>query len=198
MRMAVATKENPETVPTDARESGTGKGHATPSRKEREAANKRPLVPDDRRAAAKANRATVAAERERARIGMAAGDERYLPRRDRGPQRKFVRDYVDARWNIGELMVPLMLIVIVMTFADTVYVSGLSLAELGVISMWAFIILVFIDGYVLNFLIRRRVKQKFGVENLERGLGWYAAMRALQLRPMRMPKPQVRRGQSPE
>ncbi len=198
MRMAVATKENPETVPTDARESGTGKGHATPSRKEREAANKRPLVPDDRRAAAKANRATVAAERERARIGMAAGDERYLPRRDRGPQRKFVRDYVDARWNIGELMVPLMLIVIVMTFADTVYVSGLSLAELGVISMWAFIILVFIDGYVLNFLIRRRVKQKFGVENVERGLGWYAAMRALQLRPMRMPKPQVRRGQSPE
>jgi hypothetical protein len=196
--MAVATKENPETVPTDARESGTGKGHATPSRKEREAANKRPLVPDDRRAAAKANRAAVAADRERARIGMASGDERYLPRRDRGPQRKFVRDYVDARWNIGELMVPLMLIVIVMTFADTVYVSGLSLAELGVISMWAFIILVFIDGSVLNFLIRRRVKQKFGVENVERGLGWYAAMRALQLRPMRMPKPQVRRGQSPE
>jgi hypothetical protein len=196
--MAVATKENPETVPTDARESGTGKGHATPSRKEREAANKRPLVPDDRRAAAKANRAALAADRERARIGMASGDERYLPRRDRGPQRKFVRDYVDARWNIGELMVPLMLIVIVMTFADTVYVSGLSLAELGVISMWAFIILVFIDGYVLNFLIRRRVKQKFGVENVERGLGWYAAMRALQLRPMRMPKPQVRRGQSPE
>jgi hypothetical protein len=196
--MAVATKENPETVPTDARESGTGKGHATPSRKEREAANKRPLVPDDRRAAAKANRAAVAADRERARIGMASGDERYLPRRDRGPQRKFVRDYVDARWNIGELMVPLMLIVIVMTFADTVDVSGLSLAELGVISMWAFIILVFIDGYVLNFLIRRRVKQKFGVENVERGLGWYAAMRALQLRPMRMPKPQVRRGQSPE
>ena len=194
----MATKENPETVPTDARESGTGKGHATPSRKEREAANKRPLVPDDRRAAAKANRAAVAADRERARIGMASGDERYLPRRDRGPQRKFVRDYVDARWNIGELMVPLMLIVIVMTFADTVYVSGLSLAELGVISMWAFIILVFIDGSVLNFLIRRRVKQKFGVENVERGLGWYAAMRALQLRPMRMPKPQVRRGQSPE
>ena len=194
----MATKENPETVPTDARESGTGKGHATPSRKERGAANKRPLVPDDRRAAAKANRAALAADRERARIGMASGDERYLPRRDRGPQRKFVRDYVDARWNIGELMVPLMLIVIVMTFADTVYVSGLSLAELGVISMWAFIILVFIDGYVLNFLIRRRVKQKFGVENVERGLGWYAAMRALQLRPMRMPKPQVRRGQSPE
>jgi hypothetical protein len=196
--MAVATKENPETVPTDARESGTGKGHATPSRKEREAANKRPLVPDDRRAASKASRAAIAADRERARVGMAAGDERYLPRRDRGPQRKFVRDYVDARWNIGELMVPLMLIVIVMTFADTLYVSGLTLAEIGVLTMWAFIILVFIDGYVLSFLLKRRVKQKFGAENVERGLGWYAAMRSIQLRPMRMPKPQVRRGQTPE
>jgi hypothetical protein len=196
--MTVADKQNPETVPTDARETGTGKGHATPSRKEREAANKRPLVPNDRRAASKANRAAIAADRERARVGMAAGDERYLPRRDRGPQRKFVRDYVDARWNIGELMVPLMLIVIVMTFADTLYVSGLTLAEIGVLTMWAFIILVFIDGYVLSLLLKRRVKQKFGAENVERGLGWYAAMRSIQLRPMRMPKPQVRRGQSPE
>jgi hypothetical protein len=196
--MNVADKENQEAVPTDAREIGTGKGHATPSRKEREAANKRPLVPNDRRAASKASRAAIAADRERARVGMAAGDERYLPRRDRGPQRKFVRDYVDARWNIGELMVPLMLIVIVMTFADTLYVSGLTLAEIGVLTMWAFIILVFIDGYVLNFLLKRRVKQKFGAENVERGLGWYAAMRSIQLRPMRMPKPQVRRGQSPE
>ncbi len=194
----MADKENQEAVPTDAREIGTGKGHATPSRKEREAANKRPLVPNDRRAASKASRAAIAADRERARVGMAAGDERYLPRRDRGPQRKFVRDYVDARWNIGELMVPLMLIVIVMTFADTLYVSGLTLAEIGVLTMWAFIILVFIDGYVLNFLLKRRVKQKFGAENVERGLGWYAAMRSIQLRPMRMPKPQVRRGQSPE
>lgn len=194
----MAEKQNPETVPTDARETGTGKGHATPSRKEREAANKRPLVPNDRRAASKASRAAIAADRERARVGMAAGDERYLPRRDRGPQRKFVRDYVDARWNIGELMVPLMLIVIVMTFADTLYVSGLTLAEIGVLTMWAFIILVFIDGYVLSFLLKRRVKQKFGAENVERGLGWYAAMRSIQLRPMRMPKPQVRRGQSPE
>ena len=29
------------------------------------------------------------------------------------------------------------------------------------------------------------------------GLRWYAAMRALQLRPLRLPKPQVKRGQFP-
>ena len=31
----------------------------------------------------------------------------------------------------------------------------------------------------------------------EKGLGWYAAMRALQMRFMRLPKPQVKRGQFP-
>ena len=194
----MATKENAAAVPAEEHENGSGKGHATPSRKEREAANRRPLVPTDRRLAAKANRSAVAAERERARIGMAAGDERYLPRRDRGPQRRFVRDLIDARWNIGELMVPLMLLVIVMTFADTVYIGDMTLAEVGVYTMWAFIILVIIDAYIHGFLIRRRVKQKFGAENVERGLGWYAAMRSIQLRPMRMPKPQVKRGQSPQ
>lgn len=193
----MATKENPETSASAESETASGKGHATPSRKEREAANKRPLVPNDRRLAAKTNRAAVAQERERARIGLAAGDERYLSRRDRGPQRRYVRDYIDARWNPGELMVPLMLIVIVATFADAVFIGDITLAEIGVYTMWAFIILVFIDGYVLNFLIRRRMKNKFGAGEVERGLAWYAAMRSIQMRPMRMPKPQVRRGQYP-
>ncbi len=193
----MATKENPEISASNDSETASGKGHATPSRKEREAANKRPLVPNDRRLAAKANRAAVAQEREKARIGMAAGDERYLPRRDRGPQRRYVRDYIDARWNPGELMVPLMLIVIVATFADAVYIGDITMAEIGVYTMWAFILLVFMDGYILNFIIRRRMKAKFGAGNVERGLAWYAAMRSIQMRPMRMPKPQVRRGQYP-
>ena len=56
-----------------------GKGAPTPSRAQQEAARKRPLVPDDRKEAAKQARAKAAEARERARVGMAAGDERYLP-----------------------------------------------------------------------------------------------------------------------
>src|SRR5690606_7016553 len=70
----------PETPETDA--ASVGKGRATPTRKEQEAARKRPLVPDDRKAAAKASKAELAARRERARLGMERGEERYLPARD--------------------------------------------------------------------------------------------------------------------
>ena len=77
-----------------------GKGRATPSRAEQEAARKRPLVPDTKEAKARA-KADLAAQREKARVGMAAGDPKYLPARDQGPQRKFVRDFVDGGWHLA-------------------------------------------------------------------------------------------------
>ena len=92
-----------------------GKGQATPTRKKQEAANKRPLVPDDRKLAAKQARAKSMQARDRARLGMAAGEEKYLPLRERGPQKRFARDYVDARFNVGELMIPIMFLVILLT-----------------------------------------------------------------------------------
>ncbi|HBR88729.1 MAG TPA: DUF3043 domain-containing protein, partial [Microbacterium sp.] len=38
---------------------------------------------------------------------------------------------------------------------------------------------------------------KFGEDRLEKGLGWYGAMRIVQMRFLRLPKPQVTRGQYP-
>ena len=70
----------------------SGKGHATPSRREREAANLRPLVSRDRKAGNKASRAKMADSREKARIGMANGVEAYLPMKDKGVQRRYIRD----------------------------------------------------------------------------------------------------------
>ena len=96
------------------------KGHATPTRKEQEAARKRPLVPSDRRMAARQSRTQVQAARERARIGMAAGDPKYLPARDKGPQKKYVRDYVDARWSLGEVLLPLLVLVIISYFFEAI------------------------------------------------------------------------------
>lgn len=169
-----------------------GKGAPTPTRREQEAARKRPLVPTDRKEAAKAARAHQADAREKARVGMAAGDERYLTARDRGPQRRYVRDYVDARFSIGEFLIPVMLVVIVLSFLPYAFMQ-----VWGLVALWAFFLIAVIDGIVLGLLVTRRVGDKFGKTKVERGLKWYAAMRAFQLRVMRLPKPQVKRGQYP-
>ena len=168
-----------------------GKGKPTPTRKEKEAARKRPLVSSDRAEARKIARAQVQAQRERARIGMANGEERFLPMRDRGPQKKFVRDYVDARFSVGEALIPLMFGVIILTFFPQPEVQ-----LIGIVVLWVFFIAAALDAVVLGYILKRKLAAKFGESKVEK-VRWYAAMRALQLRAMRLPKPQVKRRQYP-
>ncbi|CAN5358564.1 hypothetical protein BH09ACT5_BH09ACT5_05540 [soil metagenome] len=169
----------------------TGKGHATPTRKEKEAARKQPLVSSDRAAARRNARVQMQLQREKARVGMANGDEKYLPARDRGPQKRYVRDYVDARFSVGELLIPLMFGVIILTFFPQPEVQ-----TIGLLALWAFFAIAVIDVVALGFILNRKLAAKFGAGNVEK-VRWYAAMRALQLRLMRLPKPQVKRGQYP-
>ena len=184
-----------KTIPTDSALESTpesvtaGKGHATPTRKEKEAARKQPLVSGDRVAARRKAREQMQISRERARVGMAAGDEKFLPARDRGPQKRYARDYVDARFSVGELLIPMMFVVIILTFVPQVEIIGL-------VALWSFFAVAVVDVIILGFALNRKLSAKFGADRVEK-VRWYAAMRALQLRMMRLPKPQVKRGQYP-
>ena len=190
--MARAQKSEP--TPAVSAESSADaavpkKGHATPTRKEQEAARRRPLVPKDRRLAAQQNRAAQSTEREKARIGMAKGDERYLPIRDKGPQKRFVRDYVDARFSAGEILMPVLVLVILTYIVPdiTAYVF------LGFYAIVAFVV---IDCIVLGFQLNKKLAAKYGKDKVEK-VRLYAAMRSVQMRFLRLPKPQVKRGQYP-
>lgn len=180
-----------ETTAPVAAGTPLGKGAPTPTRRQQEAARKRPLVPNDRKLAARESRQKAAQARERARLGMAAGEEKYLPARDRGPQKRYVRDYVDARFSVGEFLIPIMFVVIILTFIPDPYVQ-----TYGILGLWAFFIIAVVDSVILGFILTRKLERKFGKGNVER-VRWYAAMRALQLRVMRLPKPMVKRGQYP-
>ncbi|QYM76270.1 DUF3043 domain-containing protein [Leucobacter luti] len=175
----------------DTTDENVGKGRPTPSRKQAQAANARPIVGSKDKTLQKEQRKQQADARERARLGMMEGDERFLTARDRGPQRRFVRDYVDARWNVGEMLIPMMLVVLVMTFIPGV-VQVISL-----IVIWAFVALAILDAFLLGLKLKRLLGTKFGVDKIQPGYRWYAAMRAFQFRPLRMPKPQVKRGNRP-
>ncbi len=175
----------------DSAEETSGKGRRTPTRAEQEAARRRPLVPDTKEAKAQA-RADLRQRQDRQRIGMANGEEKYLPARDRGPQRRYVRDYVDAGWHLSEWVMALMVVVIIVSLIPNPLV-----AYWAFIGLWAFIALSVLDMVLLGMRVKRKIDDKFGKDKRERGLGWYAGMRALQMRFMRLPKPQVKRGQYP-
>ncbi|TQJ32349.1 DUF3043 domain-containing protein [Microbacterium sp. SLBN-146] len=185
---APAPKDAPTDV--DAPVSGAGKGRATPTRAEREAARKRPLVPDTKEAKARA-RAELATQREKARVGMAAGDDRFLTARDRGPQRRWVRDLIDSGWHLGEAVMPAMVVVIIATFIPVYGIQFYSF-----IALWIFILFVIGDMVITSIRVKRAARDKWG-DKMEKGLGWYAAMRTIQMRFLRLPKPQVKRGQRP-
>ena len=138
---------------TQARLKNGTKGAPTPSRAAQEAARKRPLVPDDRKEAAKQARAKAAESREKARVGMAMGEEKYLPMRDRGPQKKFVRDYIDARFSVGEVLIPVMFAVIVLTFIPSPEVQ-----YIGILALWAFFAIAVIDVVVLGFILNKQAR----------------------------------------
>ncbi|SEC28425.1 Protein of unknown function [Paramicrobacterium humi] len=168
------------------------KGAPTPKRSARVAANKRPLVPNDRKEAKQRARTQLAEQRERARVGMANGEERYLPERDRGPQKRFVRDFVDARTSVSEFMLPFMFLVIIATFMPVPEIQ-----VYGMFALWAFFIIMVLECIWIGFRVRKQLAQKFGDTRVERGVRWYAAMRTIQMRKLRLPKPQVARGEYP-
>jgi hypothetical protein len=167
----------------------TGKGRATPSRKQQEAANLRPLVGKKTPESRKADKPQIREERAKARIGMAAGEEKYLGVRDRGPQRKFVRNYVDSKFSLGELVMPALLVVILISAIDSYVVQLATL-----LTMWTLFIGVAVNGWILGRGAVRALEAKYGANKVESGLKWYAGMRSVQMRPMRLPKPQVKRG----
>ncbi|MBI5162089.1 MAG: DUF3043 domain-containing protein [Micrococcales bacterium] len=169
--------------------SEIGKGRSTPSRREREAANRRPLVPTDRRQASRENRSKSAAARERARIGMMNGEEKYLPVRDRGAQKRFARDYMDARYSFGEFVLPLAVLVVISSALPP------EIGQLLIFGVWAYFALSIIDFVIVGHRITRRLDARFG-DKTER-IRFYVAMRGIYPRFMRAPKPQVKRRQFP-
>ena len=175
-------------------EQSVGKGRPTPTRKQSQAANKRPLVPDDRRAAAKADREKKRAIRDREYQAMQSGDEKNLPYRDRGPVRRYIRNYVDARWNVGEYFLFLAMAFLVITlFAG----QAPELAWIAIVALYVVVVVAIVDAFVMWRMLKKRLVAKFGAEQLVRGTTMYAVMRAFQIRRARLPKPQVKHGQYP-
>ncbi|WP_232000761.1 DUF3043 domain-containing protein [Mycobacterium kyorinense] len=145
------------------------------------------LSREERRAERTVRRAQMTDRRDR----MMAGDEAYLLPRDRGPVRRFARDVVDSRRNVLGLFMPLALTLMFVMFGVPQLQLYMSPAMLALMA------LMMIDGVILGRKVTRMVDEKFPDNTESRWkLGLYAAGRASQMRRMRAPRPQVKRGDS--
>jgi len=198
-----------EVVETDAvevTESGTTapKGRPTPKRSQKrgpvapapmtsaEARQRRkelngPKTKEERKAERLARRANMDSNREK----MMAGEEAYLLPRDKGPVKRYVRNIVDSRRNILGLFMPsaLAMVFFMMALPDPRFQGYLS------VGMLVLMVLMSLDGLLVGRKVNKLVDAKFP-DHLESGwkIGFYAASRASQLRKMRVPRPQVSRG----
>ena len=168
-----------------------GKGRPTPTRREAEAAAKaRAKVPRTRKEQMAAQRAARSQSSQSVRQAMKSGDERYYPARDRGPERRFIRDFVDSRFSLIELVIPLMLVTMVLTYS-----GSRQLANIGSTVLLVTVVMVVVDMLLLRFRLRREVSRRFP-DSPTKGLTYYAVTRALQMKFMRLPKAKVKIGQT--
>ncbi|MER0244587.1 DUF3043 domain-containing protein [Streptomyces sp. HSW2009] len=178
--------------PQQTRNPQAPKGRPTPKRSEAQS-QRRSLAstPLTRKDAARRQREARRADLAKQREALANGDERYLPVRDRGPIRKFARDYVDSRFVVAEFFLPLAVIILVLSLIQA------GAMQQYVLLLWMVVIfLIVINSIVIGIALKRQLRQRFPDENL-RGAVPYALMRSLQMRRLRLPKPQVKRGERP-
>jgi hypothetical protein len=182
-----------------------GKGRPTPKRRDAEGRRRgpAPAPPRTQREASKLARANRPdkeqrreqrmRETEKRRAGIAKGDDRYLPPRDRGPVRAYIRDLVDSRPHLLGLFMPLALLVVLSAFVPVPafqrYMSMFSLVML---------LVMVAEGTYLGLTLARKARERFPDEQISGlGTGWYAFTRSTQPRRIRIPKPRVERGANP-
>ena len=164
-KRAAALEPEP-VVETSAK--STGKGRATPKRKDAEARRLHPVVPTDRKAA-----------------------------KAKAPVKRYIRDYVDARFSLGEAFLPLSVLLMVIMFGFQTRMPQIGL--LLMMCLYAVFLLSIIDAVVCWWLVRRRLHAKFGADKVQAQgtIFWYIFSRCFNLRRWRQPSPQVARREYP-
>ncbi|WP_026179603.1 DUF3043 domain-containing protein [Streptomyces hokutonensis] len=182
--------------PTDSkqpRDPQAPKGRPTPKRNE--AQTQRRSVANTtltRKDASKRQRDERRVQLEKQRQALSGrGNERDLPLRDRGPIRKFARDYIDSRFNVAEFFLPMAVVILVLSVVQVPALQNIALL------LWlVIIILILVDSFLNVFRLRKQLAERFPGQDTK-GTTWYSLMRSLQMRRLRLPKPQVKRGERP-
>jgi len=166
------------------------KNRPTPKRRDVEKMKSTPrLAPAATKEAKKLQKQQARVLRARQRDAYLRGEEGALPPRDRGPVRRFVRNYVDSRRTVGEFFLPVIILVLFMTVMPIMEIRIAS-----IFLMYGVLIISVIDGLFIGRKVKREVKNRFP-DAETKGIAMYAWLRSTQMRRLRAPLPHVKRGE---
>jgi Protein of unknown function (DUF3043) len=171
----------PATTTVDPGPAGK-KDHPTPTRKEAEAARRQRLTTTLSKKEARA-----AASRQSKANRMKA-----LSAREAAPEKMLMRDYIDSRVNLGEFLLPSVVVILAVTILGSYW---RTVTVISTLAMYIFILGVFVDGY----LMWRRFKKVLAArlpKASPKGLLLYGMTRSTQIRRFRSPPPRIKRGEA--
>ncbi|SDS13903.1 DUF3043 domain-containing protein [Microlunatus soli] len=176
-----APQEEQASDPGLVTESGSGprkKDAPTPTRKQAEAARRERLTKQvSKKDAARAQRA----ERMKA-----------IQARDNTPEKALLRDYIDARRNIGEFLLPGLVVILGASFLYTLLPN---ITLVSTVLMYVFILVVLLDSFLMWRGFKKVLAQRLP-KSSTRGLLFYGINRSIQIRRFRMPAPRIKRGEA--
>ena len=165
-----------------------GKGKPTPKRSEAERRRRYSSAPADRKTAGRQSRTRDRAERIRKTEAMRRGEEWALPVKDRGPVKALTRNYVDSHRRVSEFYMYGMIVLLFLLFLRNTVVQTF-LAPVLILMVAA----ILFDGFLIGRRVKALAAERYPGQST-RGVTVYAALRAMQFRKIRVPKPSVKPG----
>lgn len=155
----------------------------------REDAHYAGMTKEEKKAAKAREREERRMQQEYRRERMAAGDDDYVLPRDKGPVRRFARDWVDSNWTPISWLFPVVLFLLIFTM-----IPNYSIQRFVQYLMYFCFIVLLVETFRICITVSHRAEKEFpnkGKKETGFRLGWYAFMRATQPRHWRNPVPQT-------
>ncbi len=180
---SVPLKPEPTNAEIEARARRAKKAGPTPSRREAEAARRQ-----------RVNR-TLSKKEARVEASRQARAQRLrsMNARESVPEKALLRDYIDARFSLGELLLPSLAVILITSLLGSRFPQVTVIATLG---MYVFLLLVVFDATVVMWRGFKKVLAARLPQASTRGLLLYGMNRCIQIRRFRMPPPRIKRGEA--
>jgi hypothetical protein len=158
------------------------KDRPTPTRKEAEAARRQRVT------------TTLSKKEARAVSSRQARAQRMkaVNAREAAPEKVLMRDYIDARFNLGEFLLPSVIVILAVTVLGSYWPAITLIATLA---MYLFILAVFVDGYLMWRGFKKVLASRLPRASTK-GLLMYGMTRSTQIRRFRSPAPRIKRGEA--